>query len=366
MTGLWFLILYACSGSGDAVDSGASSCETAEIGEGSGVSGLFYVDTDSADLSTYAAAMDENDLPLAGIELALQGSDGSHESTSCEDGSYAFGDLAEGTYVLSPVFPDAECQQRNCPKRTLDAIADGHIKIVTFGDSVPVEGTSPFFPERLAELLSPLADVENKNVARGGSISAQWLPGTTNYENRLRPQVDDADLVIASIGGNDIMSHLDASALADPEGALEEIAALVSEIVDNVVTIADALREENPDVDFLYCLYVDYGSATSTYPWSLADQFLPEGAIASLLENARSQVPKDGNLLMADLFGASQALDDSLDDYLYDSLHFNDRGQTLYAEEIFKTLGGILIGESPLGGEPRSPLGLEKNYSFAP
>ena len=237
---------------------------------------------------------------------------------------------------------------------------------MTFGDSLPVEGSSPFFPERLADLLAPLAEVESENVARGGSISTQWLPGTTFFENRLLPQVGDADLIIASIGGNDIMGHIDAGALADPEGALAEIEVLVGEIVENVVAIADALREENPDVDFLYCLYVDYGSATSTYPWSVADQFLAEGAIAALLESALVQVPKDSNLIIADLFGASQALDDPLDDYLYDSLHFNDRGQTLYAEEIFKVLGGVLIGESPLGGEPRSPLGLEKTYSFAP
>jgi len=51
---------------------------------------------------------------------------------------------------------------------------------------------------------------------------------------------------------------------------------------------------------------------------------------------------------------------------MYDSLHFNNLGQTLYAEEIFKSLGGVLVGPSPLEFNQRSPLGLETAFSVTP
>ena len=84
-----------------------------------------------------------------------------------------------------------------------------------------------------------------------------------------------------------------------------------------------------------------------------------------MLESARETDTRDYDALLADLFGATYELDSSLDDYLYDSLHFNDRGQTFYAEEVFMALGGVLVGPSPLGGEPRTPLGLTRSYSFS-
>ena len=68
------------------------------------------------------------------------------------------------------------------------------------------------------------------------------------------------------------------------------------------------------------------------------------------------------NLLMVDMFGAADGL--PLHDYLYDQLHFNTRGQILYAEELFRTVGGVLKGESPFeGGE--TPLGMERHFGLS-
>ena len=64
------------------------------------------------------------------------------------------------------------------------------------------------------------------------------------------------------------------------------------------------------------------------------------------------------------MFGAAQGL--PLGDYLYDQLHFNDLGQTLYAEEVFTTLGGVLLGPNPLGETGTTPLGLSRNYGLSP
>jgi lysophospholipase L1-like esterase len=231
------------------------------------------------------------------------------------------------------------------------------------GDSVPVVGDAPMFPKRLKTLFSDLATIKNKNVAIGGSLSTQWLPGTTYFDDVLSPELEDADVLVMSIGGNDILNRLDASALSDPEGTMELIGELIQEISDNVLSTAGKVKEINPDIDILYCLYVNYGNAT-IFPWNIVATIAPEGAVEALMGGARDTIGADENIILVDLFGASASID-NLDDYLYDSLHFNDRGQTFYAEEVFKSLGGVLIGDSPLGGEPRSPLGTTHNWSFS-
>jgi hypothetical protein len=90
--------------------------------------------------------------------------------------------------------------------------------------------------------------------------------------------------------------------------------------------------------------------------------FLGETAVADVLGLAREQFPThDPHMLMVDMFGAADGL--PLHDYLYDQLHFNTRGQILYAEELFRTIGGVLIGPSPFdGGE--SPLGLARDFGL--
>ena len=220
------------------------------------------------------------------------------------------------------------------------------------------------FPDRLATLIGDLADVDSRNIAVGGTLSTDWVPGSSYFENRLRPNIADADVIVISVGGNDITSSLDANALQNIDKAIEDTYALVADIVENIRDMAKEIRSVNPDVDIVYCLYVDYGTA-SIYPWGIASAFLPEGTITNILLSARDQVPSDENIILADLFGASQKLDEPLDDYLYDALHFNDKGQTMYAQEIFVSLGGVLIGDSPLGGSPRTPLNTRPSYSYS-
>ncbi|MEE2751899.1 MAG: SGNH/GDSL hydrolase family protein [Myxococcota bacterium] len=340
-------------------------CETAEVGPGNATAGRLYIDSDGSDASTYSHAFDaEEDQPMAGKWLRLIGADGEQETGTCDDGTYAFSDLDDGTYVVAPDLSDSgTCLQKNCATRFPAAIDEGEVVLLTWGDSVPVIGNPPFFPKRLKKLLGDLASIDSRNVAQGGSVSTDWLPGTNLYENQLLPNIADADVVLVSIGGNDILYAMQNVDITDIEGAIEQGYELIAEIFENVLTTVEALKAENPDIDVVYCLYVDYSIATEG-TWGLADMFLPEGTISSLLESARALVGAEDSMLRADMFAASHELEDPLDDYMYDDLHFNDRGQTFYAEEIFKTLGGVLIGESPLAGEPRSPLGTSHDYSF--
>ena len=82
---------------------------------------------------------------------------------------------------------------------------NGAIKLVTMGDSVPVVGDKPTFPDRLASLLGGLAPVENRNIAVGGTLSTHWLPGTSHCDNILLPEI--ADAVGASLSAVKVRAH---------------------------------------------------------------------------------------------------------------------------------------------------------------
>ena len=58
------------------------------------------------------------------------------------------------------------------------------------------------------------------------------------------------------------------------------------------------------------------------------------------------------DIVLVDLFGLTPQLPQPLDDYLDDALHFNEVGHDLYAHEVFRALGGVIVGASPLSTEP--------------
>ena len=135
-------------------------------------------------------------------------------------------------------------------------------------------------------------------------------------------------------------------------------------MVRNVTEIIAAIREVNPDADIAYCLYADYSQASGDPIWGLVGSFIGPDTLGDVLRTARESFPTDmGNVLLVDLFGAAEGL--PLADYLYDQLHFNDLGHSFYAEEVFTTLGGVLIGPNPLGETGRTPLGLRRNYGVS-
>jgi lysophospholipase L1-like esterase len=365
LVGLGFLVTLGCNGENTDDDTKTDTCKDEASLEGNALFGQLYWDADASDESRHAYSYDASaDAAVMGSNVKLMGSSGVEETSSCENGSFAFENLAEGSYVLGVEHEEAQCMQRNCTQRFPTAIEEGNVTIVTFGDSVPKIGDAPMFPDRLATLIGDLAEVDNRNVAVPGTLSTDWVPGTNNFENKVKPNVAEADVIIISVGGNDITSSLDASALQNIDQAIEDTYALVADIVVNIKDMADEIRSINPDVDIVYCLYVDYGTAT-IQPWGLASAFLPEGTITNILMSAREQVPSDSNIILADLFGASQKLTEPLDEYLYDALHFNDKGQTMYAEEVFQSLGGVLVGPSPIGGSPSTPLNLRPHYSYS-
>ena len=355
----------------------AVTCETPEAVAEPYVMARVYSDTNASDESAYVGGYEPGtDMPMGEVPVRMFApgpfAPVETKATTCADGQVAFGGLEEGSYFIAPEFEQgATCGQRNCPQRLPQALAEGRVKIVTFGDSVPVVGDAPFFPSRLATLFAPLAAVDNQNLAIGGTTSNNWLPNTNNFQNRLAPALDNADVVMISLGGNDILAYVQGLFNGDIGALLGDIPALigavteeVSRIIDNILEIAAAIREINATIDIVYILYPDYSLAQNDQMWSLVNTFVGADAVSEVLVSARANIPRDSDIILIDIFGASEGL--PLDDYLYDSLHFNSRGQTFYAEEIFKGLGGVLIGPSPLDAQPRSPLGLEASFSLQP
>ncbi len=321
--------------------------------------GLVYLDLDSSDLSMNARGFTEPDQALEGVSLRLLGSDLEPFET-CESGEYQFA-ADPGIYVVAPEAHQGLCSLRNCTTRFPVAIEEGQVKIVTLGDSVPVQGAAETFPARVAELVSAVAGVENLNLASSGTESSDWTPGGGLFEG-ARPDLVDADVVLISLGGNDVLNYVSTADLGDLPGVFAGAQATVDQVAVNVRDIASEIREENPDADVVFCLYPDYSRATQTSPWSDLG-FIPPGVITTLLARARDAFTPEDDIVLVDLLGLTPDLPVPLDDYLADPLHFNDLGHDLYAHEVFRALGGVIVGESVLATPPVS-LRSRQNFGY--
>jgi len=321
--------------------------------------GHVYRDADGSDLSRYAGGFARPDTPLEGVPVRLLGS--GLELESCPGGDFAF-PAPEGLYVVAPEAHEGDCSQRNCATRFPDAIEEGLVKIVTLGDSVPVLGAAETFPTRVAELVSALVDVQEVNLAVSGTESSDWTPGGSRFE-QVRDELIDADVVLVSLGGNDVLNFASTADLGDLGALLMGAQATVDEVAANVREIAAEIRGENPDADVVFCLYPDYSQATQTPPWSDLG-FLPPGIVSGLLVRARDNFTPQDDIVLVDLFGLTPALPLPLDDYLDDALHFNDVGHDLYAHEVFRALGGVIVGPSPLATTPVNPQDNRQDFGY--
>jgi len=357
------------SGTGTDTDDTTSTGEPADCDAApadADVQGRIYTDVDGSDQSTYVGGFEEGiDAPIAGAVVSLISADQTQTVKTCDDGRYGFAGLEEGVHLVAAEPTKGSCTQRNCTHRLPVAIEGGHVTMLTIGDSVPVQGDAVTFPARVATLLSELATIDNMNEAVSGSKSTQWVPGASYFEQRVRPNLAQTDLVVISVGGNDFLELMGSATLDNIVQVLADAEILVADIAENVRMIESEIHAEKADIDVVYCVYVDYSLASNTSPWDLAN-FLPEGTIHDLLVQARDLIEPDDDIIIVDLLEVSKELSMPLDNYLADALHFNDLGHTLYAEEVFKALGGVLIGPSPLTGAPNTPLGEEHSYGYGP
>ncbi len=326
------------------------------------VGGRVYEDGDRSAISFHAQGMQPPaDRPLGGVPVELLGTGAPTTTESCPNGRFSFGAVAEGVHVLG-LYPEAgrTGTSRSLTRRVPHAIKGGGLVIVTFGDSIPLEGGEPFFPEVLDGLFSALVDVDNRVVARGGSTSSEWVPGSDYFEERLAPHLAEADLIIGSIGGNDLSDFFDVSSPdIDPDELLARLAdfpTFFDEVTDRIVLTLEEIRSRAPQADTVYIMYTNY--ARSDRWQELAGEYA--GLAAFGLDNAlrimRTRIAQVEGILIADMYAATATED--LDPYLEDEIHLSAAGAVRWAREIFLLLGGVIVGSEELG--------LYRQYALSP
>lgn len=356
MLRIGFLLWLAALGGASACGSGGLAepeCDRSWSERPPAVSGHIYRDGDGSDDSLYACGYDRADRYLEGLEVGLRGRNGQWSTTTCHDGSFGFGGLEAGLYQVQPrLAAGALVTTANRPTRLPAALDAGHLHVLAIGDSLPVEGDAVRFPERLAERLEALAAVTLDNVAVGGSTSEDWLPDGRYFDERIEPLIAQADLVLVSLGGNDILEWADAKFSAGDFDDIEaEFDALLAAVLDNVLTIVHALRRHNPDVDVLYLVYPNYAVSQRWAEWVGPFQDYVSDMLAAGIERMRAEIAPAERIGLIDIYGAVTERELALDPLLADELHFNAAGHALVADEALKTLAIARIGAEPLGTE---------------
>lgn len=325
--------------------------------------GQVYTDADGSDQGRYSGGFEMGtDTPRPNTQIQLLGSTEAPVLT-CDDGRYQF-EADDGTYlVVAPPTP-SDCSQRNCVRRLPEALDQGMVKIVTIGDSVASFGGAPPFPARVAELLSAVngAAITQENLANFDARSVSWVPGAALFE-AARPSLTDADVVVISLGARDLQDFAENINLMDLGAIPAQAEAMVNAVASNGRAIAAEVHAINPTADVVFCLYPDYSAATQTTPWN-ALALIPAGIIADLFGGVREQLTPADDIVVVDLLGLTSQLSFPLDDVLADGIHFNDTGHDLYAHEVFRALGGVIVGPSPLANDP--PSNNRQDFGYVP
>ncbi len=331
----------------------ASVAGAAGFAWGGDVTGVVYHDADHSSRSHYVLHRNATDVVLPGVEVALIDAIGETGAQTDESGVFSFADIADGFYLLDTRDGGHDATSSNVARRVPDAIREGHLMMVSLGDSIGAVGTP--YPSRLADLLGELVTVELHNIHVGGSKSWDWLPdggGDGHYEDLLEPLLPDADLFTITLTGNDMEAYIDG--LTPPYDVWEVLGRVIDhpeyvlESYPRLLVLIDAIRAANPSADIMYAIYPNFANSTFIYDRIGPDLQPLAAAIAGLYMGiGRVVVSSETDALLADMeafYG-----DAWLDDYLVDEVHPSDAGSQDYAEQMFIALGGVRVSEEPLG-----------------
>lgn len=349
------VLLLGCGASCPTPSSGACTCR---LGPGPGVFGVVYVDRNGSDRSTRVQNFGFRDRALPEMRMDLFGAGRMLSSQeTCSDGTYAFGRLQHGAYVVG-VRTDRRAASKNHAPHALEALRRGEIRITTIGDSFPKDQADRLFPAVNAGLFERAGfSATNRNLAVRGTTAEEWLPDANRYWSRLEEALPETDVLVVSLGGNDVLGgifepfrYLDEDETSYREyawtatEALSEAPAQIERALEHVRVIIETARERRPNMDVVWVLYPNLLRGK---PWrdSLsvgANLFIPR--LDEMLQEARRNAARD-DVLLLDVYGLLEDQDD-IDEYLHDTLHLNDAGHRLAGEELFRTLGGVLIDAS--------------------
>lgn len=217
-------------------------------------------------------------------------------------------------------------------------LADGD-RVLLIGDSLATVS-----PPTYADLLPAAAadagaeDVTTSNLAEPGSTTADWLPGKPLFEERLRPALAEADVVLVSVGGNDLQEALGGGDTIGAVGALESAGAAydtVDRTGRNLARTFDAIRKENPDARVVYVGYPDYSSSDA---FRLALGTTGTLALSAGLSALRGAAEEAGPDALVDMTSETDARAGGVDPLLADVEYLSPKGHRFYAERIASAL----------------------------
>lgn len=317
------------------------------------ITGVVYHDANKNAVSYYEQELDPVDVLLPDIDVYLLSNSGELNTTTSDYGTFSFDDVGSETYLIDlGIKKSYDCTSNNSPFRIAEAIREGHVDIVAIGDSIGTMGSDKPYPIRLAEHFQAIVDTTVKNLAVGGSASWDWLPGapTGYFDDRLVPELADADVLTITLGGNDLVPYAPNEPPYDPIELIKnflENPQYILEAIPNIKEVIESVQEINPNCDVVYVVYPNFGN--SSFIKDYIGELQP--IVAYLMEAAmsimRGEISKVKNIVIADMLGALG--DTWLDPYLVDAVHPSDAGHQLYADIIFLALGGVLIDDEKEG-----------------
>lgn len=305
-----------------------------------------YADVNASSLTDLAQTTSGDDYPLEGLLLRLTRGAEAVLLTSDAGGRAVFTGVADGTWLLRPVldvaFPEPPpCTSHNLPRRLVQKILSGDgtpLTYVALGDSSPKYGSAEGkpYPVRLAALLHEhlTGGVTLTNRADPGTVTADWMPGAYDFEN-ARAYVAAADLITLTLGGNDMQNAVSGGSIANAP-------AVINQAIENLTVILAALREVNPTADVVVTVYPNYSKSdewADVVPANLIDML--RSAMETAVKKMRVELAGVDGVLIGDVYGELQAADMNL--FMADPLHVNDRGHEVYAQVIFRALGGVIL-----------------------
>lgn len=324
------------------------------------VSGVVYDDTNASSVSDWVQPIDAADVRLAGVGVSLVAPGGERSAVTDGAGGYYFDAVPDGPHLVT-VDVDAalDSTSNNRPTRLPAAIRAGHVHVVHFGDSLGVVGPTPRFPTIFAEHLSSLAPTTVDNVAVGGSTTRDWLPGapTGFFERDLAPLVPDADVVTITLGGNDLDVYLGNPPDYDPLKIVERFLAdphYLFDIYPNLAVIVGAIRALNPSCDVVYFVYPNYADSTVMEGYTGDLQPLASLAFGVALSAGRQLAAENPGMVIADVY--AELGNTWLDPYLIDEVHLSAAGHQVFADVLFRALGGADV----VAGQP-----VQRSFGFA-
>jgi lysophospholipase L1-like esterase len=268
----------------------------------------------------------------AALLAGCGGDDGSNPEPAA--GTESSGDAGAGPGAGPDAAPDS-------PPSRLEEPLEGGERVVFNGDSLPVT-TPPTYADLLpAKLAGKAPGLEVVNLAEPGTTSSDWLPGSERFESRLEPELAGADVVVVTVGGNDLQAELggvdglDALSRAGSVEALGGFAEVRAELERALTRTFRRIRALAPEARIVYVAYPDYSRAEA---WRKQGGRL--GALALRLGL--------GELLGAAAAARPDAIVDMLavtgrrdvDALLADPEHLGPAGHELYARRLARALSG--------------------------